>query len=140
MRNADLGWANGTHDYSEEDDCITDLLDDGNYHPQFTGKHRLTQQVVGILADEVCEVLKQIPPGTANITLRTILYDAVAQTAFALDRVKSVEDLRHIAVKLNEVLQFAYKCAGIQPVVPSKTLIALFRIAKLMVKRHNAEC
>ena len=125
---------------SPEGKDILDSLGDTNYRPKFTARHRLTQRVVGMLVDEVCEVLKQVTPGQANIALRTILSDVVAQTAHALDQARSVGDLRHIAVKLNEVLQFAYKCAGIQPTVPSKTLIALFRVAKLMVKRHNAEC
>ena len=136
MQNTELDYTN--NDNSLPGGNIQNWVDDGNYRPQFRAHHRHTNAIVGILADEVGEVLKQVPPGQANITMRTVLCDAVAQTAFAIDRVKCVADVRHVARKLDEVLQFAYKFAEIQPTVPSKTLIALFRIAKLMVKRHNS--
>ena len=123
---------------SPEGKDILDSLGDTNYRPKFTARHRLTQRVVGMLVDEVCEVLKQVTPGQANIALRTILSDAVTQTAFAIDRVKCVADLRHVAVKLNGVLRSAYQFAGIQPTVPSKTLLALLQMSKLMATSHNS--
>ena len=136
---AKLNCANGTHNPSEGNDGIMGLLGDGDYRPPFRAHHRHTNVVVGILADEVCEVLKQVPPGQANITMRTILSDTVAQVAFALDRAKSVADLRHVARKLNDVLLSAYQFAGVQSAAPSKTLLALFRMSKMMANSHNSE-
>ena len=137
MKEVGLDYHIGESHVPEGNDDTLDLLD-GNYRPRFRAHHRLTQQVVGMLADEVCELVSQTPPGQANIALRTILSDAVTQTAFAIDRVKSVADVRHIAVKLNGVLQSAYQFARIQPTVPSKTLLALLQMSKLMATSHNS--
>ena len=135
MQNTELDYSN--NDNSLPGGNIQDWVSDGDYRPQFRAHHRHTNAVVGILADEVCEVLKQVPSGQANITLRTILWDAVAQVAFALDRVKSVTDLRHVAVKLNELLLSAYQFAGIQPTVPSNTLLALLQMSKMITNTNN---
>ena len=111
----------------------------GGSIPQFRAHHRLTQHVVGVLADEASELLKQVPAGQSNIALRTILCDAIVQTAHALDQARSAADLRHVARKLNGVLLSAYQIAEIKPTATPKALLALLRVTKLMVKRCNAE-
>jgi hypothetical protein len=97
---------------------------------------------VDILIDEVTDHSKQLPPGKMFIYFRSLLCDIVAQLSYTLDglwnRRGSPAELCALAVRLIAALKSAYEFVGIKPAIPSKTLMTLAQVGKLMAKPYNS--